>query len=151
MDDDDDDEQERRSKHSSVNFLTITVENVVFFLFFLVFVVVVVVKVTHNKISKEIDITCANKDESRIYFLYDKSQINHGFVQVISGEGEHLLCRFVFFFSVFFQLKHLTRKKYKRKISNKINFNFANVLNYSVHLTNMFKQTFCFGFFFSVF
>lgn len=99
MDDDDDDEQERRSKHSSVNFLTITVENVVFFLFFLVFVVVV--KVTHNKISKEIDITCANKDESRIYFLYDKSQINHGFVQVISGEGEHLLCRFVFFFLFF--------------------------------------------------
>lgn len=114
MDDDDDDEQERRSKHSSVNFLTITVENVVFFLFFLVFVVVVVVKVTHNKISKEIDITCANKDESRIYFLYDKSQINHGFVQVISGEGEHLLCRFVFFFC-FFSTQTLDKKKIQKK------------------------------------
>lgn len=111
MDDDDDDEQERRSKHSSVNFLTITVENVVFFLFFLVFVVV---KVTHNKISKEIDITCANKDESRIYFLYDKSQINHGFVQVISGEGEHLLCRFVFFFC-FFPTQTLDKKKIQKK------------------------------------
>lgn len=112
MDDDDDDEQERRSKHSSVNFLTITVENVVFFLFFLVFVVVVVVKVTHNKISKEIDITCANKDESRIYFLYDKSQINHGFVQVISGEGEHLLCRFVFcFFFLFFSNSNTWQEK----------------------------------------
>lgn len=109
-DDDDDDEQERRSKHSSVNFLTITVENVVFFLFFLVFVVVV--KVTHNKISKEIDITCANKDESRIYFLYDKSQINHGFVQVISGEGEHLLCRFVFcFFFLFFSNSNTWQEK----------------------------------------
>lgn len=85
-----------------------------FFLFFLVFVVVVVVKVTHNKISKEIDITCANKDESRIYFLYDKSQINHGFVQVISGEGEHLLCRFVFFFC-FFPTQTLDKKKIQKK------------------------------------
>lgn len=146
---DDDDEQERRSKHSSVNFPTINVENVAFWVLGFVFFFVVVVKVTHNKISKEIDITCGNKDESCIHFLYDKSQSNHCFVQVISGEGEH----YVIFFGrgvCFFPTQTLDKKKYKRKISNKVNFNFANVLNYSVNLTNMFKQTFCLGFFFYI-
>lgn len=115
---DDDDEQERRSKHSSVNFPTINVENVAFWVLGFVFFFVVVVKVTHNKISKEIDITCGNKDESCIHFLYDKSQSNHCFVQVISGEGEHYVI-FLGGGSVFFQLKHLTRKNTKEKFQIK--------------------------------